>query len=213
MYTNIPTHDLTTIISEICQNNQIDTNIREDIIKLTKTIANQNYFQFRNENYVQTEGLTMGAPTSAILSEIYMQFLENNVIYNILKTHNIKGYFQYVDDILIIYNTIESNIYEVLNEFNQITPKLKFTMEEETDRRLSFLDITIQRGQHHITTNIYRKPTTTDSVIPNDSCHPKEQKMAAIQYLLQQDAHIQSNNRRYAERKGHYTSNISQQQI
>jgi len=77
-----------------------------------------------NENYVQTEGLAMGAPTSAILSEIYLQFLENNVIYNILKTHNIIGYFRYVDDILVIYNNVKSNIHEVLDDFNQITPKL-----------------------------------------------------------------------------------------
>jgi len=155
-------------------------NIIEDI---TTTITNQNYFQFKNENYVQTEGLAMGAPTSAILSEIYLQFLENNIIYNILKTHDIKGYFRYVDDILIIYNTIESNIHDVLNDFNQITPRLKFTIEEEIERKLNFLDITIQREQHRITTNIYRKPTTTDSIITNDSCHPIEQKMAAIHYL------------------------------
>jgi len=32
-------------------------------------------------------------------------------------------------------------------------------------------------------TNIYRKPTTTDSIIPNNSCHPIEQKKAAIHYL------------------------------
>jgi hypothetical protein len=27
---------------------------------------------------------------------------------------------------------------------------------------------------------IYRKPTYTDSIIPNDSCHPREHKQAAI---------------------------------
>ena len=122
MYRNIPTHDLITIINEIFQNSYVDNNIRTDTIKLTKTIVNQNYFQFLNDNYVQTEGLAMGAPTSAILSEIYMQFLENNVIYNILKVHSIKGYFRYVDDILIVYDTIESNIHEVLDDFNQIAP-------------------------------------------------------------------------------------------
>jgi hypothetical protein len=116
MYTNISTHDLMTIIKEICQNNQIDINVQEDIMKLTKTIRDQNYFQFKNENYIQTEGLTMGAPTSAILSEIYMQFLENNIIHNILKPHNIKGYFRYVDVILIIYSNTESNIHAVLND-------------------------------------------------------------------------------------------------
>jgi len=72
-----------------------------------------------------------------------MQFLENNVKYNILKVHNIKGYLRYVDDMLIVYDTIQSNIHEVLDDFNQIAPKLKFTLEEEMDRRLNFLDITI----------------------------------------------------------------------
>jgi hypothetical protein len=158
-----------TSFDKIGWNNQIDSSIIDDITKLTKTITNQNYFQFMKENYVQAEGLAMGAPTSAILSEIYLQFLENSVIYNILKTHNIEGYFRYVDD--------------VLNEFNQITPKLKFTIEEELQQKINFLDITIQRKQHRITTNIYRKPTSTDSIIPNDSCHPKEHKMAAIHYL------------------------------
>jgi hypothetical protein len=86
-----------------------------------------------NENYVQA-GLAMGAPTSAILSEIYLQFLENNVIYSILKTYNINGYFRYVDDILTIYNTTESNIYNVLNDFNQITPKLKFTIRKKYNK-------------------------------------------------------------------------------
>jgi hypothetical protein len=85
-----------------------------------------------------------------------------------------------VDDILIVYDTIESNIYEVLDDFYQIAPKLKFTLQEEMDRRLNFLDINIQR---HFSTNIYRKPKTTNSIIPNDSCHRKEQKMAAIHYL------------------------------
>jgi hypothetical protein len=183
MYTNIPTQNLTAIINKIGQDNQVDNNILNDIIKLTNTIMNQNYFQFTKENYVQTEGLAMGAPTSAILSEIYLQSIENNIIYNILKTHKIKGYFRYVDDILIVYNTNESNIHNVLKEFNQITPKLKFTIEEETQQKINFLDITIHREQHHITTNVYRKPTTTDSIIPKDSCHPEEHKMAAIQYL------------------------------
>jgi len=30
---------------------------------------------------------------------------------------------------------------------------------------------------------IYRKPTTSDNIIPNDSCHPSEQKLAAMRYF------------------------------
>jgi len=81
------------MIDTICKNNNIDRNIRTDITRLLKAIINQNYFQFMNQTYMQIEGLAMGATTSSITSEVYLQFLENNGIYNILTKHNIKGYF------------------------------------------------------------------------------------------------------------------------
>ena len=67
--------------------------------------------------------------------------------------------------------------------FNKLTPKLEFTLERETNRRINFLDITICREQKSFSMDIYRKPTSTDVIIPNDSCHPKEHKVAAIRYL------------------------------
>ena len=45
------------------------------------------------------------------------------------------------------------------------------------------MDITISRETGKFEKDIYRKPTYTDFIIPRDSCHPKEQKMAAIRYL------------------------------
>jgi len=59
--------------------------------------------------------------------------------------HNIKGYFRYVDDILLVYIDNTTNIHNVLDEFNNPTPKLKFTLEEEQNNRISFLDITIKK--------------------------------------------------------------------
>jgi len=54
-------------------------------------IIDQNYFQFMGQTYVQHDGLTMGAPTSSILSEFYLQHLENSKIYDILRNLNIVG--------------------------------------------------------------------------------------------------------------------------
>jgi hypothetical protein len=48
----------------------------------------------------------MGAPTSAILAETYVQHMEHMQIhvYPILIKQHIIGYFRYVDDILVIYD-------------------------------------------------------------------------------------------------------------
>jgi hypothetical protein len=56
----------------------------------------------------------MGAPTSSILSEIYLQFLENTEIFDILKEKKAIGYFRYMDDILIIYNENTTDANQVL---------------------------------------------------------------------------------------------------
>ena len=47
-------------------------------------ILTQNYFRFNNIQDSQKQGLAMGAPSSSTLSEVYLQFLENTQIYNIL---------------------------------------------------------------------------------------------------------------------------------
>jgi hypothetical protein len=125
----------------------------------------------------------MGAPTSAILSEMYLQYIEHMFIYDILNQNSIQEYFRYVDNLLIIYDTELIEIYSVLNKFNTITPNLKFKIEKEKDKCINFLDITIAREQQQFDFDIYRKPTVTDHIIPQDSCHPQEHKLSAIRYL------------------------------
>ena len=60
---------------------------------------------------------------------------------------------------------------------------MKFSLEVETNNRLNYLDLTLTKNQNGISHDIYRKPTTTDTIIPMDSCHPLEQKMATIRYF------------------------------
>jgi hypothetical protein len=57
-------------------------------------------------------------------------------------------------------------------------------VEKETQNRINYLDLTITKEDNKLTFVIYRKPTTTDSIIHNDSCHPNEHKKLAINYLI-----------------------------
>ena len=87
VYTNIPKNDLTNIIHHLCIYNNIDITIQIELQKICNIILTQNYFRFNNIQYSQTQGLAMGAPSSSILPEIYLQFLENTRIYDILLQH------------------------------------------------------------------------------------------------------------------------------
>jgi hypothetical protein len=67
----------------------------------------------------------MGAPTSSILSEIYLQYIENNKIADLLLKHNVEGYFRYVNDILVMYKEDRSDIHSVLSDFNSAVPNME----------------------------------------------------------------------------------------
>jgi hypothetical protein len=85
MYTNIPTNDLIQIIEKWCDLFNVDTSVKQEILKITSLLVRHNHFEFKEKTYIQKKGLAMGAPTSYILSEIFLQYLENTVIYDILK--------------------------------------------------------------------------------------------------------------------------------
>jgi hypothetical protein len=70
------------------------------------------------------------------------------------------------------------------NEFNNIHPQLQFTVECETKNTLNFLDLSTHRQSHTIQFDIFQKPTFTYTIIPYNSCHPKEHAYAAPRYLI-----------------------------
>jgi len=132
---------------------------------------------------IQKERLAMGAPTSSIIAEFFLQNLENIRLAHLTEKQKIAGYFRYVDEILLIYDPDHANIQDITNEFNSLHPNLKFTTELETNNKLNYLNITIHRTPTGWKTSIYRKPTFTDSIIPYSSKHPTQHKYAAIRYL------------------------------
>jgi hypothetical protein len=184
MYTIIPTRELINIIKGILdRNNNTSDKQKQEIMTLAHTIIDQNYLQFNNQYYKQDNGLAMGAPTSAILTEIFIQHLEHIKIINILKQYHIIDYCRYVDDRLIVYNEDIKNIENTLIDFHSVHPNIQFTIEKETHNSLNYLDLTITNEHNKLTFSIFRKPTPTDLIIHNDSCHPQEHKYAAIHYL------------------------------
>jgi hypothetical protein len=105
-------------------------------------------------------------------------------IIEVLKQHHIIDYYRYVDDILIIYNTHITHIDNTLAELNSMHPRIQFTLEKEADNKLNYLNLTIRKETDRLTFDIYRKPTSTDLIIHNDSCHRHEHKRSAINFLL-----------------------------
>jgi hypothetical protein len=123
----------------------------------------------------------MGASTSVLFADIFLQYIEHNFIIPIINKHKLLYYRRYVDDFLILYSEEKSNIISILNEFNSIFPSLDFTCEMEDKNSLNFLDITIKKTiNHDLVFNIFRNPSATDTVINFHSNDPPEHKSLAV---------------------------------
>lgn len=94
MCTNIPISRLESIITLMLCFNEIDGNIKQEII-LQHHFASK-LFPIQGQSIYIKTGL---AHTSSVFSEIFVQIAENTSILDILNHHNIVGYFVFVDDI------------------------------------------------------------------------------------------------------------------
>jgi hypothetical protein len=126
--------------------------------------------------------LAMGAPSSGLISELVLQHMEHLNLAPRSTKHKIINYFCYVDDILVIFDSNHTDIQTVLNNFNAIHPKLKFTAEAETNNRINYLDVTIHRTPTDWRMSIYRNlcsPTLSYHTHPTTPSN----KFAAVKFL------------------------------
>ena len=67
---------------------------------------------------------------------------------------------------------------------NSIDPHISFTIEEESDQQIAFLDTLVSRKDNKITINVYRKATHTDRYLDFSSHHDKRHKISTGETLL-----------------------------
>jgi S-ribosylhomocysteine lyase LuxS involved in autoinducer biosynthesis len=183
MYSNIPVAEAKKILSDIMKHNLLDAQTQRELLNWYYVITRQNYFISNDDIIIQNDGLAIGAPSSSIIAEIFLQHAENLHLACLTQKHSIINYFCYVDDILLIFDPNLTDIQAILTDFNALHTKLHFTAETEVNSTLNYLDISIHRTPMGLRTSIYRKPTFTDTIIPYTSNNPTQHKYAAIKFL------------------------------
>lgn len=156
-----------------------------DLCSLLGLCLDQNFFKFNNEYYRQNYGLSMGSNLSPLLAEVFMTKLESTYITDNNPFHsNVLFWFRYVDDCLVLFDGNDTILNQFLNYLNSLHSKINFTLEIESNDCIAFLDLLISKKHGHFEYEIYRKPTQTDSIIPNHSCHPSSHKFSAFNSLF-----------------------------
>jgi hypothetical protein len=87
-----------------------------------------------------------------------------------------------MDDIL--RNINKDKVQEKLAEINSYHPLLKFTLEEETDQSLAFLDMKIKRSGNTLSSTWYQKKTDTGLTMNYHSFAPAKYKKSVVSGLI-----------------------------
>lgn len=183
LFPSIPPNDTVNLVENLLIKNQVNPVIKQEILNLLQICLDQSYFLFEDTFYESKEGLIMGSPLSPLLAEIFMDDLET-------KFHNNKWskafvyWYRYVDDILVCFTGTNRQLNNILQFINSLHPSITFTMEEEIDKSLNFLDLTITRTLDKHKFSIYHKPSHTDTTIHNKSNHPIQHKLATFHSML-----------------------------
>ena len=117
----------------------------------------------------------MGGPAFSTTAEIYMQAYECTAI--TMALHPPKVWEWFVDGVYSIRKHMHlENFFHHINNLHQ---NIKFTMEEESNGELAFLDTLLKRNNGEISVLVYRKPTHTDQYLHYSSNHQASCKGSA----------------------------------
>ena len=189
LFTNTPITKTLDIVREYLEK---DTTLKqrtllsvEDVMELLEFVLTTTYFSFRGDIYKQKFGAAMGSPCSAIIANIFMEWLEQRAIADAPAKCFPKLWKRYVDDILEIIP--RGSTQALTDHLNQADPtnSIKFTHEEEAEGKIPFLDTLICRKEDgSVKLQVYRKKTHTDQYLNFTSQHPLHQKLGVIRTLL-----------------------------
>ena len=176
LFTKVPVDDLLEFLEEELENYDIPLTAG-NLTNLIRLCIKDSKFCFNGEFFVQKFGMAMGNPLSPVLSNIYMEFFETKFLPRILP-QKVK-WFRYVDDIFCIW-PIHENLQEFLIKLNNLVPSIKFTIEEERNCKLNFLDVTVHRHDRNFTFSVFRKSTNISSFVHYYSNHHQNVKFSVF---------------------------------
>ena len=122
----------------------------------------------------------VGSPVSPVVANLCMEAIEEVAI----NTSEVKPkvWKRYVDDSFCIIKRNAVNSFHTT--LNSIDPHISFTIEEESDQQIAFLDTLVSHKDNTITIDVYRKATHIDIYLDFFSHHDKGHKISTAETPL-----------------------------
>nr|VZI27690.1 unnamed protein product [Spirometra erinaceieuropaei] len=180
LFTSIPQDLAIETVELLLQSKYDETENRlghAQILQLLKFCL-RTYFMFDGTIYEQVKGTPIGSPISGFIAEAVLQRLESLVFQH----HKPKFWARYVDDTFVVIERDQLLTFQ--EHLNAVFPDIQFTMEEEENNQLAFLDVLVcRKDSGGLKTKVFRKATNTMQVLNFNSNHPISHKRSCLRTL------------------------------
>jgi hypothetical protein len=158
LYTKIPLDKLWDIIVKLMENSIPNETERHYYLHFLSIIIHHNTFKVNQRYYHQKTGVPMGGILSGVLANLYLAYLEQQVLYSHPIYSDYLYIFQrYVDDILIVSTLNEIELNEFINILSN-SYNLRLTSTSNS-HNINFLDMTIKSVNNQLFIQPFSKNT------------------------------------------------------
>jgi hypothetical protein len=170
LYTNIPHEEVPISILEALQEfSAPEAPPFPLLVKIINHVLENNVFTFDQQAYRQKFGTAMGTPMAPSIANIFMYWLEKNLLARC--PWPIETWKRYIDDIVLLWFHGKERLLHFLEWINTLHHSIKFTAQYGTT--IPYLDTTLSIVDGKLTTDLYVKPTDANMCLPFHSCHPR----------------------------------------
>ena len=162
LFTNVPLYETIDYLCDSIHDTQINIGLPVDELRRLLLMCTENVqFKFNGQIYRQNDGVAMGSPLGPLLADVFLSKLENTDLKGTIE--GLTLYRRYVDDIFCVApNRQPSNT--IRDRFNLAHTNAVFTAEQESENKLAFLDVLIERNPDGlIQRKVHQKATRYDN--------------------------------------------------
>ena len=185
LFTNIPLDETINICVNRLYNQKKKVRglLKRHFKELLTLATKSSCFLFNGVYYSQIDGVAMGSPLGPTLANLFLSYHEEKWLSDCPVQFRPRYYRRYVDDVFLMFQN-RSHVKKFQRYMNSRHQNIKFTVEEEENDSISFLDIKITRNDGKLTTSIYRKKTFSGVYVNYNSFLPRDYKRGLISTLL-----------------------------
>ena len=153
LFTNIPLDETISISADFLYRGPFTVALpfpEEVFIELMGIATKSVSFSFNEIMYRQIDGVSMGCPLGPILANIFVGFQERHLFDGFPKPFI---YLRYIDDTFVSFRS-RNDALSFFDKLNKLHSSFTFTMEEENNGELPFLDVSVERRDSSFLTSV-----------------------------------------------------------